>query len=309
MELRHLRYFVAVAEEMHFTRAARLLGIGQPPLSQQIRALEDEIGTPLFQRLGRGVALTAAGEVFLHDARSLLANAEQAVENARRVARGESGRIRVGMINSAPFHPFVPRVIREFGLRYPGVDLKLDENSTPVLAAAVAEGELDLAFVRPVLGEDHRLVALPLFDEDMLVALPQGHPLSACASLMLSQLAAEPFVLFSRPVGSGLYDEIISVCQHAGFSPHITQETKQVTSIINLVAAGLGLSIVPASMQQIHSEGVTYRPIDGPAPVAWMHLIHRRGEDTLSTVRNMIELTRELVADSGDSSFAADDWD
>ncbi len=133
MELRHLRYFVTVADELHFTRAAKRLGMEQPPLSQQIRALETEIGTPLFERKARTVTLTDAGRGFLDDARAILAHVQRATDHARRVARGDLGRIGVGMINSAPFHPFVPRVLREYGQQYPEVALSLDENSTPLL--------------------------------------------------------------------------------------------------------------------------------------------------------------------------------
>jgi DNA-binding transcriptional LysR family regulator len=291
MELRHLRYFVAIAEERHFTRAAQRLGIGQPPLSQQIRALETELGTSLFKRLPRGVELTEAGRVFFDDARQILASAEQAQARARRAASGDMGRIRIGMINSAPFHPFVPRVIREFGQRYPDVALSLEENSTPLLAEAVLAGHVDVAFVRPLLGDQPALISHELFDEDMLVALPLGHPLARFRSLSLWSLAAEPFVLFPREVGAGLYDEIIAVCRTAGFSPRVAQETSQVTSIVNLVAAGLGISLVPASMQQIHSEGVTYRPIAGDAPRARMLLIHRHDSDA-PTVANLVAMTR-----------------
>lgn len=295
MELRHLRYFVAVAEELHFTRAAARLGIGQPPLSQQIQQLEQELGLPLFRRLPRGVALTEAGQSFFDDARAILANVERASAQARRVARGEQGRLRVGMINSAPFHPFVPRVIREFGQRYPDVALAIDENSTPALAAAVLANAADIAFVRPLLGDSTGLVTEPLFDEEVLVALPQGHPLARFRTLSLWALASENFVLFPRLVGSGLYDEIIAACQRSGFSPHVTQEASQVTSIVNLVAAGLGVSLVPASMQQINSEGVTYRAIAGDAPSARMSLVYREGEDS-PTVANMVALARERVA-------------
>lgn len=291
MELRHLRYFVAVAEERHFTRAAERLGIRQPPLSQQIRALEDELGTPLFVRLPRGVALTAAGQVFFDDARQILAAAEQAHVRAQRAAAGDLGRIRIGMINSAPFHPFVPRVIREFGRRYPEVALSLDESSTPQLAEAVLDGRADVAFARPPLGDHPQLEALPLFDEDMLVALPLGHPLARFSSLSLWALAAERFVLFPREVGAGLHDEIIASCRRSGFSPRIVQETSQVTSIVNLVAAGLGVSLVPASMQRINSEGIVYRPIAGEAPLARMVLLRRRDDDT-PTIANLVALTR-----------------
>jgi len=295
MELRHLRYFVAVAEELHFTRAAQKLGLGQPPLSQQIQALERELGTPLFRRLPRGVALTEAGRSFLADAQAILQRVEQASEQARRVAAGKLGRIRVGMINSAPFHPFVPGVIREFGQRYPEVALSIDENSTPALATAVLGNSADIAFVRPLLGDSAGLTTEHLFDEDMLVALPQGHPLARFRTLSLWALAPEDFVLFPRLVGSGLYDEIIAACQRTGFSPRVTQEASQVTSIVNLVAAGLGVSLVPASMQQINSEGVTYRAIAGDAPRARMSLIYRAGEDA-PIVANMIALARERVS-------------
>ena len=293
MELRHLRYFLAVAEAQHFTRAAARLGIGQPPLSQQIRALETELGTPLFLRHSRGVQLTEAGRAFAEDARHIVSAAERAVERAQRVAAGDVGRLRIGMINSAPFHPFVPRAIREFGHRYPEVRLSLDENSTPALVEDVRSEQCDIAFVRPPLGHAADIAAIALFDEDVLVALPNGHPLARFESLSLWALAGERFVLFPRSVGAGLYDEIIASCRRAGFSPRISQETSQVTSIVNLVAAGLGVSLVPASMQQVHSEGVTYRPIAGEAPRAAMVLIHRR-DDPSPTVARMTALLADL---------------
>ena len=293
MELRHLRYFVAVAEEQNFTRAARRLGIEQPPLSLQIRQLEDEIGTPLFRRLPRGVALTDAGAAFLRDARDILHQVQTATEHAQQIARGDAGRIRVGMINSAPFHPFVPRLIREFGQRYPDVGLTLEEDTTPALSLAVLAGTVDVAFVRPLLGKEDQLVIEPLFDEEMVVALPEGHPLTRQKKLPLRALANEDFVLFPRAIGSGLYDEIIAACRRAGFGPRIRHEIRQVTSIANLVAADLGVSVVPASMQQVLSNGVVYRPIDGDAPKARMSLAYRRDEAS-ATVRNLVALTRQL---------------
>ncbi|MDB5975630.1 MAG: LysR family transcriptional regulator [Nevskia sp.] len=294
MELRHLRYFITVAEELNFTRAAKRLGMEQPPLSQQIRHLEEEVGTPLFQRLPRGVALTGAGGSFLLDAREILERVRLATEHAQRVARGNLGRIRVGMINSAPFHPFLPRLIREFGQRYPEVALSLEEDTTPELAEATRDGSVDVAFVRPLLGEAADLVVETLFDEEMVVALPEGHRLTRLRSLPLTALAKESFVLFPRPVGSGLYDEIISACRRAGFGPHIGHEVRQVTSIANLVAADLGVSVVPASMQQVLSTGVVYRPIEGDAPKARMSMAYRL-DDPSATVRNMIELAHQVL--------------
>lgn len=295
MELRHLRYFVAVAEARHFTRAAAALGIGQPPLSQQVQALERELGTPLFTRLPRGVALTDAGAAFLEDARRILREADQAVERARRVARGELGRVRMGMINSAPFHPLIPKLIREFRHQYPQVALSLEERTTPGLAAAVRNDLVDVAFVRPLLGDEQGLCVEPLLDEDLVVALPSGHPLTRRTRVPLLALSIEPFVLFPRAVGAGLHDEIIGACRNAGFSPRVVQETSQVTSIVNLVAAGLGVSIVPASMQQVHSDGVSYRPIQKPIPKARLSLIYRDVDRHTPHIGKLLELTRTLA--------------
>lgn len=295
MELRHLRYFVAVAEERHFTRAAQRLGIQQPPLSLQIQQLENEIGASLFRRHSRGVALTEAGNVLLEDARAILAMVERARDHAQRTGRGEAGRLRLGMINSAPFHPLVPHVIREFGQRYPEVALSIDESSTPRLAAAVRGESLDVAFIRPLIGDDGDLVVEPLFSEEIVVALPMEHPLTRHKSLQLSSLADEPFVIFPRSVGSGLYDDIFAACRAAGFSPRISQEASQVTSIVNLVAAGLGISLVPASMQRMNTDSVSWRPLKGRAPRARMSLAYRR-DDQSPTVKNMIELARQLAS-------------
>jgi DNA-binding transcriptional LysR family regulator len=294
MELRHLRYFVAVAETLHFRRAAEKLGIQQPPLSMQIRQLETEIGTTLFRRAQRRIELTDAGRSFLEDARSILASAQAATGRARKAALGEHGRLRVGMINSAPFHPLILRILREYRQRYPGVWMTLDETSTPELAERIRNLSLDLAFVRPLLDETPGLATEHLFDEPVLLALPKGHPLARRRVVPLAALSLEPFVLFSRPVGSGLYDQIIRACHRAGFSPRVTQEASQLTSIVNLVAAGLGVSLVPASMQKIHSEGIVYRPLMSDAPLAQMSLIYRRG-DSAAPVRNLRSLSLELA--------------
>ncbi|QHS10589.1 LysR family transcriptional regulator [Sinimarinibacterium sp. NLF-5-8] len=290
MELRHLRYFVAVAEARHFTRAAEKIGIGQPPLSQQIQALERELGTRLFVRLPRGVNLTAAGEALFDDARRILRDVERAVDRTQRVARGELGRLRMGMINSAPFHPLIPEVIREFRRHYPNVALTLDEGATPNLAASIRADVLDVAFVRPLLRTENGIASKTLLDEDLVVVLPQEHPLTRRKAVPLSALSSEPFVLFPRSVGAGLHEEILHACSSAGFVPHVLQETSQVTSIVNLVAAGLGVSLVPASMQQMHTVGVAYRPLQKPAPIARLCLIYREDEDGSPQIRNLLQL-------------------
>ncbi|NKF21138.1 LysR family transcriptional regulator [Solimonas marina] len=295
MELRHLRYFVAVADEGHLTRAASRLGIGQPPLSLQIQQLERELGTALFRRLPRGVALTEAGRAFVDDARRILRDVDQATGRVQRVARGELGRIRVGMINSAPFHPLIPQVIREFRRRYPNVAFSLEERTTPGLVTAVRNENVDLAFVRPIHGSSEGLIVEPVLDEDMVIALPAGHALAKRRQIPMLALSIEPFVLFSRAVGAGLHDEIVAACRAAGFSPRVVQEASQVTSIVNLVASGLGVSIVPASMQHMHTEGVTFRPIARPIPKARLSMIWRQADANAPQLIRLRELVREIV--------------
>jgi DNA-binding transcriptional LysR family regulator len=278
MELRHLRYFVAVAEERHFTRAAERLGIGQPPLSQQIQQLERELGARLFRRLSRGVELTEVGQVFLGDARATLAAAEQALINARRAARGEFGTLHIGFTVSASFHPFLPQVILQFRESHPEITLTLREGNSSEMLADVRDGRLDLALVRPPSRQFEQLEIEPLFDEDMLIVLSERHPLSTRASLTLAELAGEDFVLYARQTGPGVFDAIVAACRAAGFSPNVTQEAPQMSSTINLVAAGLGVSIVPAAIRSFRAQGVRYLPITGIAPRAPLSLAYRRFE-------------------------------
>jgi len=268
MELRHIRYFLAVAEEQNFTRAAARLGIGQPPLSQQIRDLETEIGAALFHRVPHGAELTAAGAAFLSEARASLAAAEAAKLSARRAARGETGKLALGFTASAAFNPVVTGAIRRFRSEWPGVALSLAEMNSNWLIEKLERGEIDAAFIRPGL-EDPKAVRLKrLADEPMLIALPAHHELATLSTVPIAALAGEPFVLFPRTVGLSLFDDILSACRDAGFELNVTQEAPQIPSVVNLVAAGLGVSIVPGSITKIAIEGVVYRPIEGPGPVA-----------------------------------------
>lgn len=277
MELRHLRYFLAVAEELNFTRAAARLGIGQPPLSQQIKDLERDLDVQLFHRVPHGAELTEAGRAFVAEARAVLAGVERARSTAQRAHRGEVGRLSVGFTGSAAFNPVVNATIRAFRRQWPGVSLVLHELNSARLLARLAQGEVDAAFIRPGPQdpEDVRLKRLP--DEPMLIALPSGHALARHKRLALSALAGEPFVLFPRAVGLTLFDEIVAACRACGFEPRVDQETPQISSVVNLVSAELGVSIVPRSITRIKPEGVVYRPIDGPAPVARLGLATPRG--------------------------------
>ena len=301
MELRHLRYFIAVAEEGHITRAAERLNMQQPPLSQQIRALEQELGVQLFRRMPRGVELTDAGRAFLDDARDILTQVERSFATTRRTARGEQGRVAVGFTSSAPLHPFVPRVIRSFREIYPLVSLLLEESGSSELIDALQHERLDAAFIRAAVVNPVGLVVQPLLEEAMVVALPSGHLLARQArdgddeALPLAALNAETFILYRRPIGPGLYDAIIAECHGVGFSPQVGQEAPRILSTLNLVAAGLGISIVPASLRRLRLDGVVYRSLkDSPHLTAPINLAYRAGEESAS-VRRFIEVVERTA--------------
>ena len=274
MELRHIRYFIAVADAGNFTRAATALGIAQPPLSQQIRALEDEIGARLFHRVPHGAELTAAGSAFLPEAREALAAADRAATAARRAHRGESGQLRLGFTTSSTYNPLISATIEAFHHRWPGIAVELEELNTTVLLERVLRGEKDAAFVRPGADPlDPGLATTALPDEPTVIALPANHPLAARESLRLSDLAGEAMILFPRSVGPGLRDEIFAACAASGFTPVLGQEAQRTADTINLVAAHLGVSVVPQSLTQVRLAGVAYRTIEGPAPVARLALV------------------------------------
>jgi len=275
MELRHLRYFLAVAEERHFTRAAERVGIQQPPLSLQIRQLEEELGTPLFVRLSRGVELTEAGSAFMEEARQILERVEQAKTHIQRLSRGETGRIRIGFAGATYFEPTVPALIRDYRARYPDVQLQPEQSNTAELVQALINGEIDAAFVHTPIGTAPELVCLPLIDEPMLLALPAQHPLAGEARVSLSMLADDTFILLPREISPGLYDRLIAAFQQAGFTPKLGLTAPQIVSIVPMVAAGFGVSLVPRAVSQIDTPGVRYLPIAGIAPHAPIGLAYR----------------------------------
>jgi DNA-binding transcriptional LysR family regulator len=299
MELRHLRYFIAVAEEGHITRAAERLGMQQPPLSQQIRALERELDVQLLRRKPRGVELTEAGRALLADARAILAHIDHAFATTRRTARGEQGRIAVGFTSSAPFHPFVPRVIRAFRESFPLIALTLEEGGTVELIEDLRHERIDAAFVRTQVADPMGVTINPLLEEAMLVALPSTHALAAGGTadgkpLPLAALAAETFIVYRRRSGPGLYDAIFAACHAAGFSPLVGQEAPRIVSTLNLVAAGLGIAIVPASLQRMQMDGVVYRRLTGTHPRAPLLLATRRA-DTSAVVRRFLDLVKRTA--------------
>ncbi|HXX03761.1 MAG TPA: LysR family transcriptional regulator [Xanthobacteraceae bacterium] len=292
MELRHLRYFVTVAEELSFTRAAKKLHIKQPPLSAQIRKLENELGTQLFRRLTRGVELTDAGKLLLEQARVILKQVEDAEVGVRRRGRGETGHIIVGS-SGAIFHPLIVRALYEAKTRYPNLTIatELEVTNTSMLLAWLRTGRVDLCLLSVPIDDSEGLAIEPLVDEDCVTALPSGHAFANSPSLPLESLAKEKFVLFSRAFSPALYDSIMAACERAGFKPEMGQEVPQIVNVIPVIAAGFGISIIPRSFSAIHFAGVSYIDIDGEAPRSALALVYRRDERS-AAVKNAIKAAR-----------------
>ena len=262
MELRHLRYFIAVAEELNFTRAAARLHIGQPPLSMQIRDLEEEIGVRLFERGPRRVVLSAAGERFLPRARSILDGLADAVEEARRAARGELGELRIGFTSSLPFTDLLPDALNAYRRRYPAVRLQLRELFTPQQFAALARGELDVGFVRLQAGAPPPGIVLREVARNPLrLVVNAAHRLADAAQVRFAELAEEDFISFPPDVGTDLPGVLRALCRQAGFEPRIVQTAREATTQIGLVGAGLGVAVLPAPLETVRMARVRYLPI------------------------------------------------
>ena len=259
LELRHLRYFVAVAEELHFGRAAQRLGMAQPPLSQQIQRLEQIIGARLFERTSRRVQLTDAGTALLPDARRLLAGAEAALLAARRAGRGEQGELWVAFAATVMFLA-LPEIIRAFRDRFPGVHLDLREMPTGPQLAGIKAGEIDIGFVREP-EPDPELDIVTVMREPLRIAVPKGHPLASRATISVRHLADEPFVLFPAELAPGLHAQVMSLCRAAGFTPRVVEESRELYTSVSLVEAGIGVSILPASVEKLGWRGVRDRAI------------------------------------------------
>ena len=295
MELRHLRYFVAVAEELHFGRAAERLHIAQPPLSRQIRDLERELGTPLFERGPGGAELTPAGRAFLPEARLTLAQAERAQRTAQRAARGETGRLRVGFVDAATNSGILPDVLGFFRMHLPSIGLSLFEMDQAQQADALRDGRIDLGILQsPPADADRWLRVESVHTEPLVAALPRGHKLSSRARLSLADLADEPFILFPRHVAPALYDDIMARCRAARFTPRVVQEAAGWHTVVSLVSAGVGVAFVPRSLARSRHSGVVYRPVRDLRTELGLWATWKRGET--SPVRQRFVTALKSVA-------------
>ncbi len=295
MELRHLRYFIAVAEELNFTRAAERLHIGQPPLSHAIQVLEADVGAQLFERTKRWVRMTEAGRLFLADARRILALSEQAAETARRAQRGEAGELRIGFTFSTPLTPLFATVINRYRLQYPAVRLTLQEMATLPQLDALEGRHLDLGFVRPPDAALPASVMLTTLREDALVAvLPAASPLARKKTVAMAQLKELPFVMYPPSAGTGIYPQILRLCRAAGFTPKVGQVAGEASTIIGLVAAGCGVSLLPSSFERIRMDGVKYRQVADAGASTSLLLAQRKDEES-PLVAAFVKMAREIA--------------
>ncbi|GFE62912.1 LysR substrate-binding domain-containing protein [Geobacter sp. AOG2] len=301
MELRHLRYFVAVASELNFSKAAEKLLVAQPALSTQISDLERHIGTPLLFRNTRSVQLTAAGKVFLADAQSILAAAESAKDRALRTSRGEEGELSIGFF-AAPTMHMLPELIRCYRAQYPNVTIRMHELTPNRQLEAFAREEIDIGFTRPLPPGHPDLAVQVLFREKVLAVMAETHPLASRQRIKLSELAREPFVLLDRMVAVGMYDHIITACRTAGFSPSVVHSPDLMATVLTMVAAELGVSIVPEGVRNLRSRQVAFVPIspaldpiplvlcwrakaDSPPRDAFLRLVRERASAIQDEVR------------------------
>lgn len=298
MELRHLRYFVAVAEELNFRRAADRLGMAQPPLSQQIRNLEAELGVVLFDRAHRRVRLTAAGSVFLASARDILEQSERAIRNVRRADRGELGKLTVGY-TSLIHYPFVREVLRLYRARYPEVEIILRDLVTIEQMQRLNTNTLDVSFATYASFalnslKQGQLAHECILREPVVAVLPAEHRLAGHVSIPLAALAVDPWVWFARQFDPTTYDYMMRLFEQAGFHPTVAQEVNQAQLIIDLVAAGMGVSLVPASATRLASNEVVYRPIAEPTPMVEFDIVWRQ-DDTSPLVQAFLGVVQDIA--------------
>ncbi|MEC5186658.1 Hca operon transcriptional activator [Parageobacillus caldoxylosilyticus] len=295
MELRHLKYFITVAEELHFGKAAARLNMAQPPLSLQIRQLEEEIGVPLFHRTKRKVELTKEGQVFLEKAYQILKNLEEAIETVRMMNRGEAGEIAIGFIASAAYD-ILPTIIEHYRKEYPNIHIDLQQLTTAEQVKALHEGHIDVGMLcHPIKIKNDTIQVEVIRQEPMVVALPKDHPLASETSpIDLMDLSNDPFILTGRKANQSHYDTVMNGCYQAGFYPKVVQETQELPTVISLVSAGMGVALVPASMQYVFKNKVVYRDIQNN-PFTTTTALAWKSDNLSPTVHAFIDLMKKSV--------------
>lgn len=296
IELRHLRHFVALAEEEHFGRAAERVFVVQQALSNSIKNLEDEVGVPLVLRTTRRVQLTPAGQEFLIGARETLALASQTVERARRAARGEVGRLTIGFVSGLAFGG-LPEIVRRFRELYPNVSVDLRELTAQEQEAALRGGQIDVGLMLlPV--RDPSLDSRPLWRQPLVAALPAEHALARKRKLKIADLQGESFVFFPRQIRATYFDQVMRWCAGAGFTPHVVQEAIEVPTLLSLVAAGIGVFLPIEFFSRLSLPGVVYRPIED-APIVEIVAVWSRSEGRSPVVRAFLSVAGDVLGSTG----------
>ncbi|ENV47558.1 hypothetical protein P255_01983 [Acinetobacter brisouii CIP 110357] len=290
IEIHKLNAFVAVVEESNISKAANRLYMQQPPLTRLIKSLEQELGTVLFKRLPRGVEVTEAGRVLYQEAVSILAHAQAIPKRVHNIAQGLEGQLHIGFTHSVGLHPFLPTLLRQFREQFPKVTIQLEEESSRDLIDAVLNEKLDLIFLRKPAPLRAELQSVHVLDEPLIVALPSNHPLAEkSGAIRLLDLEPYEFVLYRRLAGQDLFDNILAHCYQAGFSPNIVQEAPRLTSSLNLIAAGIGVSIVPASIQDFWNKQIVYKTLKAESPcIAPIYAVYR--SDANVRVQHVLKL-------------------
>lgn len=293
-----MRHFVAVAEELHFGRAAARLNMAQPPLSQSIKRLELALGFTLLERSNRRVELTPAGRVFLDEAKHTLAQAEGAVRLARQAATDELAELSVGFVSAALYH-VLPAALHRCRELYPSVRIRLDEQPTDTQLDMLQKGQLDIGFLHPPLKETAALEVMPVYRDPIVAAVPASSPLAKDDAIALASLAAEDFILFPYRLGPHLYRDILAACRKAGFAPRIAQEARLMHTILSLVASGMGVSLVPAGAETMRIDGVAFLPItDAPRELAWELVLGWRKGDRRKALRGFLDIASTTAPSS-----------
>lgn len=298
MELRHLRYFVAVAQEEHMTRAASKLGIQQPPLSHQIQLLEKELGVQLFFRESRRIQLSPAGKVFLGDARAILASVDQAIQRIKLFDMGEEGSIRLGFTSSASMHQMTPDLVRIFRERYPLITVEIEEGAAHDLINALEQERIDIAFSRSSVKPYPTIASIEFLKEDMVIAIPVNHPLTQVPNdtIRLKDLRYENFIFYHQVNGSGIKEFLIEECAKVGFEPKSAQIVYRIIGALNLVASGLGIAIVPKSMQAIQPNSIVYKTFASNSVITVPLSIAYRNHSSKLAVKKFLTLSSEYTS-------------
>jgi DNA-binding transcriptional LysR family regulator len=306
MDLRQLRYFVAVAEAGHMTRAAAQLGIQQPPLSVQIKALEAHLGMPLFHRHPKGVALSDGGRLFLVEARRILHDMEAMQTRMQRIARGQQGQLAIGFTSSAAAHAFTPEALRACRSRFPAIELVISEDNAAEITQAIANARLHAGFLRVPVSRPEGVALQTLLNEPTMVALPLDHPLAQGKAparagkgdnaIAVKNLHGENFILVRQPGAPGLYANLLALCAAHGVHLNVVAEVSRMMTNLNLVAAGVGISVVPASMQGAHAQAIVYRPLAASARLDAPLTLAYREADCTGPTATFVALVQEIAA-------------